>query len=759
MRTKAEIAAAFSPTDELDRWTHFHLVGIGGAGMSVLAQMLLREGFKVTGSDSTESPVTQDLVDSGVTVYIGHSACNVHEPCALVVTDAVDLKSNPEVLRAEELGYPRFRRSQVLGWQLRKRKVIAVTGTHGKTTTSGYISRMLIEFGFDPMVVVGARVPEFQGRNITASGEWAVVEACEAYDSFHDLLPNIVVLTNLEMDHGDFHQSFESLQESVLRFVRSLPEDGVLVFCADDPGAAAIAAQFIGQKVGYSLQEWPEDSTELALPGKHNRLNACAALAVADVLGLDLKKAAEALKSFRGAERRLQLVEGSPIPLIDDYAHHPTELIASISAIRERYPDRRVIAVFQPHLYSRTRDHLEAFASALELADYVFVTDIYPAREAPIPGISSARIVEKIINTPARYIPSKFVLPRAIAAEAGENDVVLVMGAGDIDRIVPEILKELKRPFTGKTLVVYGGSSAEREVSILSANAVEQAMEKLKIPAIKIDIFELLARERPLELFRAEHRPDVAFLAVHGTHAEDGAIQGLLEMLGVAYTGSEQRACTLAMDKQLAKLIVSKEGVNVPWGLMIRAGEPLPGEVQFPLIVKPNREGSSIGVSRVHDQSELTAALNKLWETYDEVLIERLLIGTEISVPVLGSRALPAVELVPESGIYDFAAKYTPGATEEIVPARLDEEVLQKAQEVALIAHRALGCRGATRTDMIVSGGIPYFLELNTLPGLTPTSILPRSAQAAGISFEELVYWIWTDALRSHDLPVPEGTS
>jgi D-alanine--D-alanine ligase len=155
----------------------------------------------------------------------------------------------------------------------------------------------------------------------------------------------------------------------------------------------------------------------------------------------------------------------------------------------------------------------------------------------------------------------------------------------------------------------------------------------------------------------------------------------------------------------------------------------------------------------------LTAALNKLWETYDEVLIERLLIGTEISVPVLGSRALPAVELVPASGIYDFAAKYTPGATEEIVPARLDEEVLQKAQEVALIAHRALGCRGATRTDMIVSDGIPYFLELNTLPGLTPTSILPRSAQAAGISFEELVYWIWTDALRSHDLPVPEGTS
>jgi D-alanine--D-alanine ligase len=505
------------------------------------------------------------------------------------------------------------------------------------------------------------------------------------------------------------------------------------------------------------LKDWPDGGTGFALPGEHNRLNACAALAVADVLGLDLEQAAEALKGFRGAERRLQFVEGSPVPLFDDYAHHPTELVASISAIRERYPDRRIITAFQPHLYSRTQDNLEAFASALELADYVFITDIYPAREAPIPGISSARIAERI-KKPVRYIPSRIALPRAIATEAGEGDVVLVMGAGDIDRIVPEILNELLRPFTGKTLVVYGGSSAEREVSILSANAVQQAMERLKIPATKIDIFDLLAREKSLELYSAENRPDVAFLAVHGTHAEDGAIQGLLEMLGVAYTGSGQRACTLAMDKQLAKLIVSKEGVDVPWGLMIRKGEPIPREVEFPLIVKPNSEGSSIGVSRVYDRNELTTALERLWETYEEVLIERLLVGTEISVPVLGSRALPAVELVPASGIYDFAAKYTPGATEEIVPARLPDEVLLKAQEVALIAHRALGCRGASRTDMIVADGIPWFLELNTLPGLTPTSILPRSAQAAGISFEELVYWIWADALRSHDLPVPEAS-
>lgn len=755
MRTKAEIATAFAPTEELDQWTNFHLVGIGGAGMSVVARMLLREGFKVSGSDSTESPVTQDLESLGATIYIGHSASNVKERCALVATDAVDLQTNPEVLQAEALGAPRFRRSQVLGWLLRQRKVIAVTGTHGKTTTSGYLSRMLIELGQDPMVVVGARVPEFQGRDETASGEWAVVEACEAYDSFHDLFPNIVVLTNLEMDHSDFHQSFENLQESVLRFVRSLPEDGVLVFCADDPGAAGIGAQFEGKKRGYSLVDWPDGGTGFALPGEHNRLNACAALAVADVLRLDLERAAEALKGFRGAERRLQLVEGSPVPLFDDYAHHPTELVASISAIRERYPDRRIIAAFQPHLYSRTKDNLEAFASALELADYVFITDIYPAREAPIPGISSARIAERI-KKPVRYIPSRFALPRAIATEAGEGDVVLVMGAGDIDRIVPEILNELIRPFTGKTMVVYGGSSAEREVSILSANAVQQAMERLKIPSAKIDIFDLLAREKSLELFCAEHRPDVAFLAVHGTHAEDGAIQGLLEMLGVAYTGSGQRACTLAMDKQLAKLIVSKEGVNVPWALMIRRGEPVPGEVEFPLIVKPNSEGSSIGVSRVYDRSELATALDRLWETYEEVLVERLLVGTEISVPVLGSRALPAVELVPASGIYDFAAKYTPGATEEIVPARLPEEVLLRAQEVALTSHRALGCRGATRTDMIVVDGTPWFLELNTLPGLTPTSILPRSAQAAGISFEELVFWIWNDALRSHDLPVPE---
>ncbi|HZH98025.1 MAG TPA: D-alanine--D-alanine ligase, partial [Fimbriimonadaceae bacterium] len=286
-------------------------------------------------------------------------------------------------------------------------------------------------------------------------------------------------------------------------------------------------------------------------------------------------------------------------------------------------------------------------------------------------------------------------------------------------------------------------------VSLHSGIAIRNALVAKGYEVRLLDMTELLLSKGDLSAFRGSERPDAAFLAVHGTNAEDGAIQGLLQLLHIPYTGSGIQASAIAMDKQRTKQILDACGLPVPAGEHLTARDQ-PFTVLPPLIVKPNAQGSTVGLSFVHEDSELEQALDRAFRYDTSVLVEEWVVGTEISVPVLGDRVLPVVEIAPRGGQYDFAAKYTPGATDEIVPARLPQHVYERAQQYALQAHRALGCEGATRTDMIVRGEDIFILEVNTLPGMTGTSLLPNSAQAAGIPFEDLVDWILQDALRRH---------
>lgn len=758
MRKREEIEASFAPRAELDGRTRFFLVGIGGAGMSALARMLKHRGFEVTGTDSTLSPEVERLRNEEFVVQVGHSgdalADFAGDPAtvAVVLTDAIDLDVSPEVAKARALGLPLFRRSQALGWLLQNYKVIAVTGTHGKTTTTGMTGAGLIAAGLDPLVVVGAAIPEWGGPVREGKGEWAVVEACEAYDAFHDLDPTIVILTNLELDHVDYHGSYDNLRKSVLRFVNRVPAEGKLVFCGDDPGAAEIAELTSVPTYAYGH---PLTERQLTMPGRHNRLNGAGALAAADAVSnptraIDLDKAMDGIAAFRGAERRLQVLQEGEITVIDDYAHHPTEIEASLQAVRSRYAGRRLVVVFQPHLYSRTAPLICEFAQALDHADVVVLTDIYPAREAPMPGISSARIAEHL-EKPTVYVPSRHQLPMKVAAMAQAGDVIVGMGAGNIAEFAPSLIATLerkKRPT--KIAVLAGGDSAEREISILSGRAVHAALKERGHDADLLDATELLLGTGSVKRLQEY---DVAFLAIHGTHSEDGATQGLLELLGIPYTGSGIQASAIAMDKAMTKRVLSGAGVRVPQGVMLRSMDdevPLPP----PLVVKPNAQGSTVGLRFVEKGSELCPALANAFQYDTTVVVEEWVRGMEISVPVLLDEPLPPVEIAPASGRYDFEHKYTPGATQEIIPARLPEAVLEQAKALALKCHRVLGCEGATRTDIIVvdaeGDAKLYVLEVNTLPGMTSTSLLPNSARAAGISFGELCEKLVEDALRRH---------
>ncbi len=743
MRTMAEVETRFSQAELLEGVTSFFFVGIGGVGMASLAALLQREGYSVRGTDAGETPMMETLRTLGVEIG---SSLEPENREALVVTDAIDLDSTPGVVGHRGLLY---RRSQVLGWALRNHHVIGVTGSHGKSSTTAMIGSVLQHAGLDPLVLIGVeQSPETLNKNL-GRGKWAVVEACEAYDALRDLKPEIAVLTNLEPDHLDYHGSFANLRGAVGRFLARAEK---VFVSALQPAAFEWVVEAVTpaetrstapMAEGSPAVEYSPYSGPLGVLGDHQRENAGAAVAVAESIGIGHE---EALREYRGIPRRLEIVRSADPVVIDDYAHHPTEIRASIAAVRQAYPERRVVAVFQPHLYSRTRDLLGDFTTALDLSDFAVLTDIYPAREDPIPGISAARIADGL-TIPHRYVPSRHRLALDLPAWIEPTDVVLIMGAGNIADCVPGILGGLARGETKDVWVVLGGQSAEREVSLHSGRSMAAALRRKGYAVREVDVVDLLLSGHE----KLPPRPDAAVLAVHGVKDEDGATQGLFEILGIPYSGSGVQASAIAMDKGLTKQILAAQGLPVPLGWLVRPGEPLPDLGPLTrVVVKPNEQGSTIGLTFVEELQQLQPAVEKALAYDSACLIEEWLVGMEISVPVLGDRSLPAVEIAPKSGQYDFANKYIPGATEEICPARLSSEILAQVGELALAAHRGLGCAGATRTDMIVTERGPVILEVNTLPGMTVTSLLPKSAETAGIPYDDLCVWILEDAIRRH---------
>lgn len=718
--------------------------------MSALARILLHQGREVSGSDSNESHITKDLQSRGAKVSIGQSPKNVEGASAVVFSDAIDLETNTEAHAARSLGLPCFRRSQLLGFLVNDKRLIAITGTHGKTTTTAMLSKILEDARLDPLAIIGADVAGFEGNVRFGNGEWAVVEACEAYDSFHDLQPEIVVLTNLEPDHLDFHGTWENLRDSVKKFVDSAKGQIPLVYCDEDSGANELH-DLIGKGIGYGLKE--AANVNPILPGVHNRLNAAAAVKTAGLLGVSESSAIRSVSAALGPERRLeQIGEYGGISVVDDYAHHPTEIRASISALREKFAGRRLVVVFQPHLYSRTRDFLAQFSIALSDADVIVLTDIYPAREDPIPGISSAVIVEQLekLRKTVRYIPVRHLLAREVSAIAKEADVVVGMGAGNIESFAREFLSELKRIESPLHVGIFcGGESAEREVSRLSGMMVANALRMKGYRTSIWDPSEMLLGNSGIDALRGPDRPDMVFLALHGTGGEDGRIQGLLELMHLPYVGAGLESSAQCMDKVATKQVLAANGIPVPSGVVVKRGEPVP-QVSYPAVVKPNAQGSTIGLGFANNSDELAKCLETAFKYDESVLVEEQIIGTEISVPILVDKPLPAVEIVPASGTYDYLAKYTPGATEEIVPARISESEEKEARRIALECHKLMKCDDFSRTDMIVTNKGIVVLEINTLPGMTSTSLLPKSALAAGITFEELCETILISALNRY---------
>ncbi len=454
------------------RIRHVHFVGIGGAGMCGIAEVLLHEGYVVSGSDIAESVTVARLRDLGATVMIGHAAQNVDNADVVVTSSAIG-ESNPEVREARGRRVPVVPRAEMLGELMRFRHGIAIAGTHGKTTTTSLTASLFAEAGLDPTFVIGGLLNSAGSNAQLGSGRYVIAEADESDASFLQLQPLAAVLTNIDGDHLAFYDnSFEKLRDAFLAFVHNLPFYGLLVACIDDPEVRRLLPDVQRQTVTYGFspdadyhgsrfeQDGPRASfrvthrgqtidVSLGLPGRHNALNAMAAIAVASEEGIGRDAIVSGLKEFAGVGRRFEFVgefavEAGSYVLVDDYGHHPTEVAVTVSAARECWPGRRVVMVYQPHRFTRTAQLFDEFVRVLSDVDVLILADVYPAGEAPIEGARGEDLYAAIGRTASGhedtyFVPTLDAAPELLESIIAEGDVVLTQGAGRTSMLASEL--------------------------------------------------------------------------------------------------------------------------------------------------------------------------------------------------------------------------------------------------------------------------------------------------------------------------------
>ncbi len=448
-----------------------HFVGIGGIGMSGIAEILLNRGFEVAGSDKSLSEVTDRLASLGIKIHEGHKAENLEDADVLVYSSAVQVE-NPEVQAAVERKIPIIKRSEMLAEVMRMQYGIGIAGTHGKTTTTSMVGLTLTEGNIDPTIIVGGKLSGLGGTNARlGNGEFIVVEADEFDRTFLRLTPTIAAITTLESEHLDTYKDLDDIKSAFIEFANKVPFYGFVVICLDEPALQDIIPH-INKKIltygttsqadvratdishnefesSYSVKYKGETlgRINLKIPGLHNVKNSLVAVCIAKELGIDFSVIQKALESFSGVYRRFEVKYNEEILVVDDYAHHPTETSATLAGIRSGW-DRRLIAVFQPHLYSRTRDFYQEFGRSFLNSDIFLCTDVYPAREIPIEGVTGeliADIAKKFGHKNVIYVPDKNDVPKVLSEIKEDNDIIVTMGAGDIWRYGEKFVELLKK--------------------------------------------------------------------------------------------------------------------------------------------------------------------------------------------------------------------------------------------------------------------------------------------------------------------------
>ncbi len=772
----------------------FHFIGIGGIGMSGLARIMLSKKMAVTGSDISPNYVIEGLTNAGAKVFIGHSAQHV-TPNTTVVYSTDIKQDNPEYQAAVRLQCPLIHRSDLLLQLMSSYKALAVTGTHGKTTTSALLTAVLMEAGLDPAYAVGGVLPQFQTNAGHGHGEYFVAEADESDGTFLKYNSHGAIITNIGLDHMNYFENEATLIQSFKRFADQVESTQHLLWCGDDERLRSLdlpgVSYGFGDKCALRIVKWKQQgwrltfdiefqgkhyaNIDVALIGKHNALNSAAVFGLALTLGVKEETARRALAKFGGVRRRCEKKgEAQNILVIDDYAHHPTEIQTTLQGIRDASGERRVIAVFQPHRYTRTRDCLGMYSKIFDEVDELIITDIFGAGEAPISGLTSAVVlkeIERTTRTPIRYVSREDLL-NILTADLRPHDVLVTLGAGDITKLSAELAAQLRCKHASKWRigVIFGGRSVEHEVSILSARNVinslnadlydvrcfgitkqgvwlsgSDAMKRLETANQEISEAPVLTDAVLRELLDC----DVLFPILHGPYGEDGTIQGMFEMLGKAYVGCDCRSAAVCMDKTLTKRLAQAYGIatapfisfsRYEWKTNAAAlCREIQDKLTFPVFVKPAHLGSTIGIHKAESIDQLAIAIEDALLFDTALLVENGIASPrEIEFAALGNEAattFPPGEILTGGKIYDYKAKYGENAMGAAAVADIPPELQQEGMQLAIRAYAAVGCTGMARIDFFLDRkGKFWFNEINPIPGFTNDSLYPKICAANNLT-------------------------
>jgi UDP-N-acetylmuramate--alanine ligase len=773
-----------------------HFIGLGGIGMSALARILIQRGDAyVQGTDRSASPLLEQLGKEGALVQVGHDAAWVEKATTVVFSSDI-LEKNEELEKARQISLPLLHRSDLLDRLIQGKKALLVTGTHGKTTTSSLLAWVLFDAGLDPTFAIGGILSNLDTNGKAGNGPHFVAEADESDGSFLKTPAFGAIVTNLDNDHMNYWQSEENLAAAFSQFFSAVQSPEHLFWCKDDPRLDQLRPG--GFSYGFSpdadliIESFDQNESgirfdilfqgkayrqiELSLFGRHNALNGAAVFGLALQLQAPEEAVRKAFQSFSGAKRRLEFKgEAHKVKIYDDYGHHPVEIAATLKALKDSARERRLIAIFQPHRYTRVRDLFEDFLRCFTDADVVVLTDIYSAGEAPLIGITTAALytrMKEVLGAKLHFFPRQH-LEAGVIEILRPLDMILTLGAGDVTRASFPILNMWaeKAPKI-RVALIFGGTSAEHEVSILSAKNVFKGLDTsaYDVRCFGVtkqgnwisgsDCFEKLknAPQRmegpkvPIPILEELAGCQVCIPVFHGPQGEDGMIQGFLDTLQIPYAGCDYRSGALCMHKGWTKHIALMHKIPTPPFFEMERGEywkhpesllkKIDACLSFPVWIKPVHLGSSIGVGCARDPSEVERLAAAAFYYDDSILVEQHVEGRQIEFGMIGNefiRVGPPCEILNHGAFVDYDGKYGPSAMPYAIPARITETEAAIGVELAKRTYSAAGCKGLARIDFFIDNDGYFWLnEINPFPGCTDTSAFPKIWAAAGVDMRQI---------------------
>ena len=771
---------------------HVHFIGIGGVGMSGLARILLeKKTAYVSGSDLRATPLTNYLSSLGATIFEGHKGDHLPDNATVILSSDIS-ESNPELQAAREKGFTLLHRSDLLAELMREHLPLLVAGSHGKTTTSSLLSHVLCEAGVDPSFAIGG-TPVNLGTNARyGKSHYFVAEADESDGTFLKYQYHSAIVTNVDSEHLSHFGSRKALEEAFSKFIDQ-GSAGRLFFCGDDP----TLQQWQIDGISYGFQEGNDlqilkcsymngasfdisyqgrvfQRIQIPLFGEHNVLNAAAVFGLALSLDISEEVIRKAFASFAGVRRRAEHKDaGGGCYVIDDYAHHPTEVRATLQSIRQQVGERRILTIFQPHRPSRLRYCLPDFAGVFQEADMLFVTDLYLASESPSSDISTEMICSLIKEThklPCRYIPRDQISEHLIKI-ARPFDCILFLGAGDITYEATSFAKAVKNQGLQKWRVgiLYGGMNSENKISRVSARAIWDALDRPYYHCVGFEInqhgnwrttdgvcleeSEEVEETISDEVWSSLQSCDLYIPVLHGPFGEDGTVQGFLEVLQKPYVGCSHAACSVAMDKVWTKKVLEASGIPVlPYVAIAEREwrehsshllEQIQMRLQSPFFVKAAHFGSSVGVEKIDDFSLLSEAIERGLQYDTTLIVEQGIEARELEFAVCGNTHVMVPnpgEILVEGKIYDYHAKYGEKSVATTVNPYGCFDRLEEWKALVKKIYIALGCTGLARIDCFVdTEGKFYCNEVNPFPGFTSISLYPAVWERQGVSTSELL--------------------